>query len=72
MNINKVSALKTGDKIVLDFCSHNLSYDTIYTVTGTHQTSLHELKVYVKNELDKYELELPMLAGDKVRVLSYS
>ena len=63
-NINKVAALKQGDRIVLN--------DQPYTVTGTHQTSLHELKVYVKNELDNYELELPLSAGDKVCVLSYS
>lgn len=64
MTTNKVASLKVGDRIVLN----NISY----TVTGTHQTARHDLQVYVKNEMDQYEVKLPLLEGDKICVLSYS
>lgn len=63
MTINKVSALKAGDEILLG--------DQVYSVTGTHQTGIHDLDVYVKSELDKYESKLSLCAGDRVRVLKY-
>lgn len=63
MTINKVAALKAGDNILVG--------DKVYTVTGTHQTGIHDLDVYVKSEVDKYESKLEMFAGDRVCVLKY-
>jgi len=61
MTINKVAALKAGDNILVG--------DQVYTVTGTHQTGIHDLDVYVKSELDRYEKKLALFAGDRVCVL---
>ena len=60
MNITKVAALKTGDRLVVG--------NEVFVVTGSHQTGLHDLQVYMKSDLHEYEIKLPLFAGDKVQL----
>ena len=61
MTITKVAALKVGDKVVIN--------SSVFTVTGSHKTGLHDLQVYMKSDLLKYEVKLPLLSGDKIQIL---